>query len=65
VGFVLLVGTGPKVVEAGEDRESAVEKAVEILEKDDTIVFVSKLQSKFGQILVTKDQLLLTRKVDV
>ena len=62
VGFVLLVGAGPTVIDAGEDRESAVEKAVEILEEKDTVVFVSKLQSRFGEVLVTKDQLLLTRK---
>ncbi len=62
VGFVLLVGAGPTIIEAGEDRESAIEKAVEILEENDTVVFVSKLQSKFGQVLVTKDQLILTRK---
>ncbi len=61
-GFILLVGSGPTVIEAGEDRESAIEKAVEILQEKDTVVFVSKLQSKFGEVLVTKDQLMLTRK---
>ena len=63
VGFVLLVGSGQAVIKAGEDRDYAIEKAVEILEENDTVVFVSKLQSKFGKILVTKDQLILTRKV--
>ncbi len=61
-GFILLVGSGPTVIDAGEDRESAIEKAVEILQENDTVVFVSKLQSKFGEVLVTKDQLILTRK---
>jgi len=61
-GFILLVGSGPTVIEAGEDREAAIEKAVEILQEKDTVVFVSKLQSKFGEVLVTKDQLMLTRK---
>ena len=61
-GFILLVGSGPTVIEAGEDREFAIEKAVEILQEKDTVVFVSKLQSKFGEVLVTKDQLMLTRK---
>jgi hypothetical protein len=60
-GFVLFVGTGPEVIEAGTDREAAVEKAVEILKNDDTVVFLSKLQSKFGDVFVTKDQLILTR----
>lgn len=50
------------MVEAGEDREIAIEKAVKILEEKDTIVFVSKLQSKIGSNYVTKDQLILTRK---
>lgn len=61
-GFVLFVGTGPEVLAAGEDREVAVEKAVEILKENDTVVFLSKLQSKFGDVFVTKDQLILTRK---
>jgi len=56
------VGAGPSIIEAGADREIAVEKAVQILEENDTVVFVSKLQSKFGETLVTKDQLILTRK---
>ncbi len=47
---------------AGEDREAAVEQAVEILEQNDTVVFLSKLQSKFGDVFVTKDQLIFTRK---
>jgi len=61
-GFILLVGPGPTVIEAGHDRELAIEKAVEILEENDTVVFVSKLQAKFGEVLVAKDQLMLTRK---
>jgi hypothetical protein len=61
-GFVLFVGAGPDVIEAGDDREVAVEKAVEILKGNDTVVFLSKLQSKFGEVYVTKDQLILTRK---
>jgi hypothetical protein len=61
-GFVLFVGTGPAIIPAGEDREAAVERAVEILNQNDTVVFLSKLQSKFGNTFVTKDQLILTRK---
>jgi F420-0:gamma-glutamyl ligase len=63
-GFVLLVGSGPQVLAAGEDREAAIQQAVKILEEKDTIVFVSKLQSKIGNNLVTKDQLVLTRKFE-
>jgi hypothetical protein len=61
-GFVLFVGTDPDVVEVGSDREVAVEKAVEILKEDDTVIFLAKLQSKFGTTFVTKDQLIFTRK---
>ncbi len=61
-GFILFVGAGPEVIEAGLDREVAVEKAVEILKGNDTVVFLSKLQSKFGEVYVTKDQLILARK---
>jgi hypothetical protein len=61
-GFVLFVGTGPDVIEVGSDREVAVEKAVEILKEDDTVIFLAKLQSKFGEVFITKDQLILTRK---
>lgn len=60
-----MVGSGPTLVEAGTDRELAVEKAVEILNESDTVVFLGKVQSKIGQALVTKDQLVLTRKQDV
>ncbi len=60
-GFVLFVGSGPEVIEVGLDREVAVERAVEILNENETIVFLSKLQSKFGDVFVTKDQLVLTR----
>lgn len=63
-GFVLLVGSGSEVIEVGEDRDVAVSKAVELLEERDTVVFVSKLQSRFGDVLVTKDQLILTRKFE-
>ena len=61
-GFVLLVGSDPNVVPAGDDREQAVEKAVKLLEEKDTIVILSKLQSRIGENFVTKDQLILTRK---
>ena len=61
-GFVLFVGAGPDIVPAGDDREAAVGKAVEILNQNDTVVFLSKLLSKFGDTFVTKDQLILTRK---
>ena len=63
-GFVLLSGAGPELIEAGPDREIAVEKAVKILEGRDTVVIVSKLQSKFGNTFVTKDQLILTRRTE-
>lgn len=63
-GFVLMMGAGPELIEAGDDREIAVDKAVKILEERDTVVFVSKLQSKFGNTFVTKDQLILTRRLD-
>ena len=61
-GFVLLVGSGPSVVMAGDDREQAVAQAVKILEKTDTSVILSKLQSRIGENLVAKDQLSFTRK---
>ncbi len=64
-GFVLFVGAGPDIVDAGTDREAAVEKAVEILKQNDTVIFLSKLQSKFGDIFVTKDQLMLHRVKDI
>ena len=60
-GFVLFVGDGPDIIDAGNDREAAIEKAVEILKDNDTVVFLSKLQSKFGKVFVTKDQLMLHR----
>jgi len=63
-GFVLLLGAGQEVIEAGEDREIAVDKAIKILEEQDTVVVVSKLQSKFGNSFVTKDQLILTRRTE-
>jgi hypothetical protein len=62
-GFVLFVGAGPDIVTAGIDREAAIEKAVELIEENDTIVFLSKLQSKFGEVFVTKDQLMFSREV--
>lgn len=61
-GFVLFVGADPEIIEVGFDREVAVEKAVEILNKNETVVFLAKLQSKFGEVYVTKDQLIFTRK---
>jgi len=61
-GFVLFVGSGPDIIEAGTDREAAVEKAVNILKENNTAIFLSKLQSKFGNVFVTKDQLILTRQ---
>jgi len=60
-GFVLLVGAGPTIVDAGADRDAAVQKAVDILKERDTVIVLSKLQSKFGEILITKDQLILSR----
>ena len=60
-GFVLFVGVSPDVLMVGDDREVAVEKAVDILKENDTVVFLSKLQSKFGEVFVTKDQLMLHR----
>jgi len=63
-GFVLLIGAGPELIEAGEDREIAITKAIKILEEQDTVVIVSKLQSKFGNSFVTKDQLILTRRTE-
>jgi len=50
------------VVDAGYDRDKAISKAVAHIEEHDTVVVVSKLQSKFGKIFVTKDQLILNRK---
>jgi len=61
VRFVLFVGSSPEVSEVGFHREVAVERAVEILNENETVVFLSKLQSKFGDVFVTKDQLILTR----
>ena len=60
----MLVGSSPVVIEAGEDRDAAIDKAAQVLEENDTVVFVSKRQSTFGQTFVTKDQLILTRKSD-
>jgi hypothetical protein len=61
-GFILQVGPESNLVLAGEDRDAAVEMAHQILNEQDTTVVLSKLQSKFGDVLVTKDQLLLARK---
>ncbi len=63
-GFVLLRGPVPELIEAGFDREAAIDKAVRILEEQDTVVIVSKLQSKFGDTFVTKDQLIFTRRTE-
>lgn len=63
-GFVLFRGSDSELIEAGFDREVAINKAVRILEEQDTVVIVSKLQSKFGDTFVTKDQLILTRRTE-
>ena len=57
-----MIGAGPEILEVGADRDVAVQKAVAVLEKKDTVVFLSKLQSKFGEAFITKDQLIFTRK---
>jgi len=49
-------------VDAGADREKAIEKAVDLLNDQDTIVFLSKMVANIGGSVVTKDQLILTRK---
>jgi len=61
-GFLLLVGSGPAIVDAGVDRDRAVEKAVAILNEQDTIVFLAKMVASVGDTVVTRDQLILTRK---
>jgi len=61
-GFLLLVGSGPTIVDAGDDRERAVEQAVELLNRQDTIVFLSKAVASIGEFKITKDQLIFTRK---
>ena len=61
-GFVLLVGPRSQVLEVGEDRDDAIQKAMGILEETDTVIFLSKLQAKIGQNLIVKDQLFFTRK---
>jgi UDP-N-acetylmuramyl tripeptide synthase len=50
------------VVDAGDDREQAIEKAVDILNEQDTIVFLAKMVANVGDSVITKDQLILTRK---
>lgn len=62
-GFILFVGSNPLILEESVDREHAVSHASSILNEQDTVVFVGKLISKIGDCLITKDQLLLTRKV--
>jgi len=65
-GFLLFVGSEPSIVEVGEDRDSAIAHAVSLLKEQDTVVFLGKAISKIGQSIITKDQLLLTRKnIDV
>ena len=49
-------------MDAGTDRERAVEQAVEILNEQDTIVFLAKAVANIGDVIITKDQLILTRK---
>lgn len=56
------MGSVPNVVSVGDDREHAVEKAIKLLEEKDTIIILSKLQSRIGENYITKDQLMLTRK---
>lgn len=60
---MLLVGSQPQVIEVGSDRDAAIKSAIEILEENDTLVFVSKLQAKIGSNFIAKDQLLFKRKV--
>jgi UDP-N-acetylmuramyl tripeptide synthase len=50
------------VVDAGTDRERAIEQAVQLLNEQDTIVFLAKAVANIGNVVVTKDQLILTRK---
>ena len=50
------------MVDAGDDREKAIERAVELINEQDTIVFLSKVVSRIGQFKITKDQLILQRK---
>jgi F420-0:gamma-glutamyl ligase len=61
-GFLLFVGPGPTVIDAGDDRERAIAQAVDLLNVQDNIVFLSKMVANVGGIVVTKDQLILTRK---
>ena len=61
-GFLLFVGSEPRIIEAGDDRDSAVSHAVSVLKEQDTVIFLGKVVSKIGQAVITKDQLLLTRK---
>ena len=60
-GFVLFIGSSPQIVEAGEDRENAIRQAVNLLNEQDTVIFLGKTVSRIGQSVITKDQLLLTR----
>lgn len=61
-GFLLFVGSGPLIIEAGEDRDVAVQQAVDLLNEQDTVVFIGKAVSRIGSYVITKDQLILTRK---
>ena len=61
-GFLLLVGPEPTVIDVGEDRERAVDRAVELLNEQDTIIFLAKVMASIGDYLITKDQLVMTRK---
>lgn len=63
-GFLLLVGSGPRIIEAGDDREHAIEKAVEIINEQDTVVFLCKAVFDIGQSKITKDQLIFTRETE-
>ena len=61
-GFILIVGANSEILSVGVDRDFAIAQAKRIVSERDTVVFLSKLQSKFGEVLVTKDQLVLTRR---
>lgn len=59
--FILIIGSKPKVLRVGQDRELALQKALSILNVEDTVVFLSKAVASIGDFLITKDQLVLTR----
>ena len=63
-GFVLFVGNNPRILDEFTDREHAVASATSILNEQDTVIFLGKIISKIGDCIITKDQLLLTRKTE-